>query len=434
MNPLSWCSCDGHGGEGQASTPRRSGTESALGVTRRGILAGAASGSVWWLAGQPALGRVLLSPKGGPGHVLVVVFLRGGADGLNIVVPYGEDAYYRSRPSLGIPKGQLLDLGGGFGMHPNMPALHRLYKEEKLGLVHAVGSQDRTRSHFEAMSAMERGVATNSAGEGGGWLARYLGASQAEGDSPLRAVAIGGLMPDSLRGATNALAIAELSEFRIVADKEESFRRALRELYGSGRDAMSQAGRETLTVLEALNRLDPGAYRPSGGATYPESELGSGLRQVAMLIKAEVGLEVACVDRGGWDTHVAQGSTEGWLAGNVLDVSESLDAFVKDLGSAMNGVTVVVQTEFGRRLRENSALGTDHGRASVFMALGAGIAGGKIHGRWPGLEAADLDDIGDLEVANDYRDLLAEILGLVRMADPSVVFPGHKVKTQGITA
>jgi uncharacterized protein (DUF1501 family) len=223
----------------------------------------------------------------------------------------------------------------------------------------------------------------------------------------LRAVAIGSVLPESLTGSS-ALALESLDRLRLESDDEGALRE-LRELYRQDASAVGASGDRLFRALDRLKSLNNGNYRPASGAEYPTSDLAEGLRQVAMLIKSGVGIEVAALDRGNWDTHVAQGSTDGWFAGNVADVAQSLAAFATDLGDHRKHVTVVVQTEFGRRLHENVALGTDHGRGSIMMVLGA--AGPvRVRGDWPGLREQDLDEVGDLRVANDYRLVLAEVL------------------------
>ena len=402
--------------------------------SRRNVLRGVALGGISWLTGIPsALANLTVRPKS-ERDTLVVLFLRGGADGLNIVVPYGEDAYHRSRPSLGLgaPNGarlgdRTLDLDGFFGFHPALAPILPLYKDGHLACIHAIGSGDGTRSHFEAMSAMERGL--NNLGPGSstvnGWIARYLNETADPTDSPLRAVAIGDVMPDSLRGAISASALAELNDYKL--NGSPTFQKGLESRYASGADEMAVAGRETLDVLRTLNRLDYKGYRPQGGATYPTSDLGNGLRQVAFLQKAEVGLEVAFLDKGGWDTHVAQGGSTGWQAGLLTDVAQSLQAFAADMGSRMNRTTVIVMTEFGRRAYENSGLGTDHGRGSVMFALGGHVLGGKVHSQWPGLEEHQLEGPGDLRVTTDYRRVLAEALSKrMGVTAPGAIFPSFE--------
>lgn len=409
-------------------------------LTRRQILtgvtlaaaAGAASGYEQSLS---ALASVTVGPRGKrqDGDALVVLFLRGGADGLNIVVPYGDDNYYKLRPSLALArpndrtadaKARALELDGYFGLHPALAPLLPLYQSGQMGIVHAIGSGDQTRSHFEAMATMERGIAHDT-GTASGWLARHLSTTAAPDDSPLRAVAISETMPDSLRGALAATALTSLTDFRLNApptgadnqihhahdDRNNALTDTLRGLYASHEvspDLLQSAGKETLAALDAVKRLDPAHYRPTPGAIYPNNELGNGFRQAACLIKGNVGLEVACLDMGGWDTHVAQGRDAGWQPSRLGDLARALAAFAADLGPHMTRVTTLVMTEFGRRAYENSGLGTDHGRASCWFLIGGGVQGGKVHADWPGLAEHQLDGPGDLRVTTDYRDVLAE--------------------------
>lgn len=417
------------------------GCDSYQSWSRRAILRGAALGGVAWMAGIPsALANLGFRAQPDGRDTLVVVFLRGGADGLNVVPPYLDDDYHRRRPSLRLrsPKEsaagtKTLDLDGFFGLHPSMAGLYPLYREGKMAVIQAVGSADQTRSHFEAMSAMERGLARLGPGSdtSNGWLARYLNHTAQEGDSPLRAVAIGDLMPDSLRGGLSAMALPDLGAFRLRGDR--AFRERLTEAYGSGDDAIATAGRETLRVLDTLNRLDYAGYRPTAPAAYPSSDLGNALKQVAFLLKAEVGLEVAFLDKGGWDTHVAQGSTTGWLAGLLEDVGNSLAAFTADIGPRLGKTTVVVMTEFGRRVYENSGLGTDHGRASCMFVMGGSTRGGKVYGDWPTLADDKLEGTGDLRVTTDYRDVLGEVLTRRMGLDQiDTVFPGLRHRPLGL--
>ena len=382
-------------------------------VTRRSVLLGGALGLVGWMARGSALADVSLSKT--PAKPIVHVFLRGGADGLNMVVPTHETAYFDARPNLAVRKTQ--DLGGGFGLHPALAPLFPFWADGKLAIVHAVGTEDRSRSHFEAMAAMERG------GANGGWLARYLAATEPRDPSPLRALAHGDTLPEMLRGGPPALALRELDEFRLADDP--SFRRMLDGMYAGGDDAVRVAGRQTLATLDVLHALDPKAYRPRHGARYPDSDLASGLRQVAMLLRAGVGLEAACLDHGVWDTHVGQ---DGFHPRLMAELSGALAAFATDLGPELDGVTVVAMSEFGRRVGENAGLGTDHGRAAPAFLLGGGVRGG-FHGPWPGL--ADLDPVGDLRVGTDARSVLASAL---RLRDPSAVFPGVREGMRGLYA
>ena len=443
-------------------------------LTRRQILTGAALAAATGATNGfgrslSALANVTLSPhlqKTG-GDVLVALFLRGGADGLNILIPHGEDAYYSLRPNLALPRpndrrvaanARALDLDGFFGLHPSLAPLLPFYKEGNLAPIHAVGSGDQTRSHFEAMATMERGIAADT-GAASGWLARHLTATAGESDSPLRAVALADMMPDSLRGASNATSLLSLADYRLVVPtgsenkthhappRTDAIVETLRGLYskepaGSDktefplhppREVLTAAGHETLQALDAVKRLDPANYRPAPGARYPQDIIGDGFRQAACLIKGEVGVEVAALNMGGWDTHAAQGRDSGWQPNLLRLLAEALSAFVTDLGPRMERVTVLVMTEFGRRAGENFSLGTDHGRASCMFLLGGGIAGGKVASDWPGLKPGQLDG-GDLKVTTDYRDILAEVVAR-RLKNPNLteVFPEYSPRFRHIT-
>ena len=382
-------------------------------VTRRSILLGGALGLVGWMGRGSALADVALSRT--PVRPLVHIFLRGGADGLNMVVPTHERAYFDARPNLAVRK--TTPLGGGFGLHPALAPLFPFWDEGRMAIIHAVGTEDRSRSHFEAMAAMERG------GAAGGWLARYLTATARKDPSPLRAIAHGDTLPEMLRGGPPALALRSIGDFRLAGDP--SFRALLDGMYAGGDDAIRAAGRQTLATLDTLGALDPKTYRPRHGADYPDSDLGGGLKEVAMLLRAGVGLEAACLDHGVWDTHVGQ---DGFHPRLMTELAEALAAFAGDLGPELDGVTTVVMSEFGRRVGENAGLGTDHGRAAPAFLLGGGVRGG-LHGPWPGLD--DLDSVGDLRVGTDARAVLASAL---RLRDPAKVFPGVRAGIAGLYA
>ena len=444
LSPRDWWSCDGQGGR-ESERPRHATPASATawpdveGFTRRGVLATFGLAALAWAMPRTALSQVAVSPESN-GNVLVCVFLRGGLDGLSAVVPYADDDYHRARPSLGLgapndrnAAGRTLKLSDTFGLSPALGALMPLYESRQMAVVHAVGSRDQTRSHFEAMNAMERGLAAPGEGDASGWLARHLAARPASTASPLRAVAFGGVMPDSLRGAPGATAIQKLEDFRLQTRDAQSARARLGKLYADGTDEMAVAGRETLSVLDTLNRLDVTGYRPQNRAAYPTTGFGQGLRQAACLIRADVGLEIASLDMGGWDTHVAQGTAVGWLPTLLQELGDSLAAFAQDLGPTMRNVTISVQTEFGRRVAENAGLGTDHGRGSVMFLIGGGVQGGQVHADWPGLAPEKLEEPGDLRVTTDYRDVMAELLS-ARTPNPAIarVFPGHRPKSLGL--
>ncbi len=427
-----WYSCDG---EGQSPAE--------AGLSRRNLLRTAATlgtAGLWWAGAKSALSQVAVREDRSDGNVVVIIFLRGGADALNLVAPYAEDAYYRERPTLALRKPtdkavganqKLADLDGFFGLAPALSSLLPLYESGELGFIHAVGSGDQTHSHFEAMSTMERGLRNQADATGGGWLGRHL-RSKAGSASPLRAVAFSSIMPDSLGGATSALAVESLEQFQL-SQNDTRLRSALLEMYEGGDDAISHSGRETLKVLDSLQKVNPKEYRPDHGAVYPNHFAGDALRQVAFLIKQDLGLEVACLDVGGWDTHVAQGQTEGWLPSLLGDLGRCIAAFRQDMGPEMSKVTVIVQSEFGRRLAENSGFGTDHGAGGVMMALGGGVKGGKVYGDWPGIGPGQLTGPGDLKITTDYRTVLSELL-IKRLQTPNIseVFPNFRTQPIGV--
>ena len=361
-------------------------------------------------------------PSVGPvGDMLLVVFLRGAADGLNIVVPHGDDVYYRNRPTLAIARpddprstamDRSIDLDGFFGLHPSLEPIMDAWEVGQLAFIHACGSPEDSHSHFRAMEYMERGV-IDEVGPASGWLNRHLALLDSGNQSPLRGLGWGEALPRSLQGSVPVMALASIADAHLSGELEAArlFRESLQILYRSDQE-MSLLGAETIRVLEALESIDPQKYRPEGDRSYPETEFAQGLRQLAMLIKAEIGLEVAAIDLGGWDTHFGQGGVQGHMARLLADLAGGLAAFHADLEAKMDRVTVVVMTEFGRRVAENASLGTDHGHGGVMMIMGGGVLGGRVHADWPGLEEGQLFGPGDLHVTTDYRDILSEILEL----------------------
>ncbi|ARU40360.1 hypothetical protein CCB80_04090 [Armatimonadetes bacterium Uphvl-Ar1] len=432
MKNHNWTFCDG---DGRLDRPQPQ-------FSRRQILTASASliaGGVWWAGSKTALGQAYIRSDRSNGPIFVSLFLRGGADGLNIVAPYGEDDYYRLRPSLAIaqPKSnkperqRLTDLDGFFGVNPALLPLFPDYAEGNLAFVHAVGSYDTTHSHFQAMSTMELGLKNEVGRVNGGWLARHLN-STSERQAPLRAVAFSSTMPDSLSGANGALAINHLSEYRLQNDSK-NWHQDLTALYDRGDNEIAAAGRDTLRVLKLLNEQDPRSYQPSSGANYPNTQLGQAFRETAFLIKQDVGLEVACLDSVGWDSHITQGNTEGWLYELLKDVADSIAAFRTDLKSDMNRIVICVQTEFGRRVAENSGLGTDHGAGGCMILLGEPVNGGKVYGDWPTLVPDSLTGPGDLQVTTDYRNILADISTThLKNMQTEELFPGLTHQTQKI--
>ncbi|MCC7206309.1 MAG: DUF1501 domain-containing protein [Anaerolineae bacterium] len=378
--------------------------------------------------------------QGAPGDVLVAVFLRGGMDGLNVVVPYAEGGlYYDRRPTIAIPApgdgdDAALDLDGRFGLHPALRPLKDIYDAGTLAVIHAAGSPDPSRSHFDAMEFMERGT-PGAKNTPTGWISRHLQSAAWQNTSPFRAVGMGAMVQSSLQGPVSALALRSIVDFHLGGreDMLEAIQRTLSGLYSidAPQDLLRTQARETFAVLDIMSRLTATEYTPDAGAEYPDTEFGLGLKQVAQLIKAGVGLEVACVDLGGWDTHEDQGGAEGWQAGLLSELGAGLAALNADLGDAMNNVCVVTMSEFGRRVDENASRGTDHGHGNAMFVMGGGVSGG-LYADWPGLADEALDD-GDLAITTDYRDVLSEIL-VARVLNPALdqVFPGYTYAPRGI--
>lgn len=352
-------------------------------------------------------------------RTLVVVFLRGGADGLALVPAIGDDAYHVARPTIGIAVRDAIALDHRFALHPRLAALAPLFHDGALGVVHAVGSDDTMRSHFEAQDLMEHGGAG-----GGGWLGRFLRA-RGGATSALSAVAIGQEYPESLRGAPSVAVMRSLDEFTF-ASGDAPMLRALASLYASDSNALggrlAPAAHDTIAALRRIAELRTEPLRARGD--YPDDEFGRSLAEVARLVRGRVGLSVATIDLGGWDSHFTQGT----ILDPLMDrLARGLAAFHSDLGPVeMEGVTVVVMTEFGRRVAENASFGTDHGRGSVMFVLGAGAEGGRVRARWPGLEAGVLDGPGDVPVTTDYREALAPILQRHGVLEVGAIFPQWK--------
>lgn len=374
-------------------------------------------------------------------HSLVCVFLRGGADTLNMVVPYGDDQYYTLRPTLSISPPNRS--GGGdasirlndfYAFHPGMRPLFPIFDEGRLGIVQSVGSDNPTGSHFDAQDQMERGESYKRP-LGGGWLGRYLRVREGDDIAPLSAVAIGTTIPESLRGAPSVSALESVEEIQIKSPSGDSspVASALSAMYGADVGVLRQPGLITLDLLKRVERLRGNHYRPDNGAEYPDDSFGAGLREIARLVKADVGLEVACIDLGGWDTHFFQGTTGGLQAGVIDQLAQGFAAFDSDLLHHRDKVTTIVITEFGRRIYENGSMGTDHGRGFAMMATGSGINGGKVHGVWPGLEEEAAPGPGGLKINFDYRSVLWEVLdGVMGNPNAGKIFPGFKRANVGL--
>lgn len=365
--------------------------------------------------------------------ILVAIFQRGAVDGLNVVVPHGEQRYYELRPTIAVARpgsgaDSAIDLDGYFGFHPALKALKPIYDQQRLAIVHAVGSPDPTRSHFDAQDYMESGTPGRKATTDG-WMNRALTPESKK--SPVRAVSFGPELARTLRGRNEAVSISNLNDFQVSDSRGAA---SFESMYSSTIDkVLNGTGRETFEAVKMMQSLQKQGYTPGGGARYPNGRLGQSLKQIAQLIKADVGLEVAFTDVGGWDTHVNEAPQLNRLLGEFGD---ALAAFYQDLGDRMADVSVVTMSEFGRTARENGNRGTDHGHANVMFAFGGDIQGGKIYGEWPGLAEEQLYENRDLNLTTDFRDVLGELvtrhLGNRQIAS---VFPGYEQpKFRGLVA
>jgi uncharacterized protein (DUF1501 family) len=358
---------------------------------------------------------ILAQTKSALNRRLVVVFQRGAADGLNMVVPYREKHYYEMRPSIGIPQNQVLDLDGFFGFHPSLSAFQPLYEQGHLAVIHAVGSPDMSRSHFDAQDYMESGTpGVKSTTDG--WLNRALQDEDQrthEARTAFRAVALGSEVPRTLAGKIPAIALSNVNHF-VVGEKGKTTSPAagaFEAMYSdSGDRIFHAAGEETFEAVKMLRAANPAQYAASPGAEYPGTEFGGNMRQIAQLLKADLGVETAFTDLSGWDTHHDQGSVNGQLSNRLRDFSDTIAAFWRDLGDDAEHVTLVTLSEFGRTARENGTGGTDHGHANVMFVLGGKVKGGKVYGRWPGLGKEQLNEGRDLALTTDFRLVLGEVV------------------------
>jgi uncharacterized protein (DUF1501 family) len=384
--------------------------------------------AMFGLGAAPAwLGRAVYAADGPARRkkILVAIFQRGAVDGLNVVVPYGEKRYYELRPSIAIPQNAVVDLNGFFGLHPSLAALKPLYESKRLAVIDAVGSPDPTRSHFDAQDYMESGTPGRKATLDG-WMNRALPGMEAKA-SPVRAISLGSNLARTLRGRNDAVAINNLNDFQIRDARSSA---TFESMYDSTLDTTFHgAGRETFDAVKIMQSIQKQTYTPANSAKYPNGRFGQNLLQIARLIKADVGLEVAFADIGGWDTHVnevAAVPTQGVLANNLSDFGNALAAFYQDLGDRMEDVTVVTMSEFGRTARENGNRGTDHGHANVMFVMGGAVHGGQIYGDWPGLADEQLYEGRDLNLTTDFRDVLGELVAR-HLGNPNLktVFPGY---------
>jgi uncharacterized protein (DUF1501 family) len=355
--------------------------------------------------------------------ILITVFQRGAADGISVVAPYGDRNYAAARPQIAVPAPRsgaadaALDLDGFFGFHPSLNPLKSIYDEGHLAVVHAVGSPDSTRSHFDAQDYMEAGAPGNK-GVADGWLNRYMQGSPKADANAFRAIAMDAKMPRTLMGPAPALALARIQDFD-VRTPDNRRGGGTSELYAAFEAMWNNS---TFDAVKMLKNANPQRFQPENGARYPGGQFGQGLLQMAQLIKADIGLEVGFLDIGGWDTHTNQA---GQLTQRLREYGEGLGAFYRDLGDRMRNVVVLTMTEFGRSIKQNGSGGTDHGHASALFVMGGPVKGKKVYGKWPGLATGDLYEGRDLALTTDFRDVFTEILRKhMRAADTAKVFPG----------
>ena len=400
-------------------------------ITRRGFMKGSALALVGTSTIPQFLVRSVMAETAtaqANGKKLVVIFQRGAADGLNIVVPYTEPNYYALRPTIAIPQNQVLDLDGRFGLHPALKAFQPLFQQGHLALVHAVGSPDSTRSHFDAQDYMESGTPGLKSTQDG-WLNRALQDERlAKQATAFRAVSMGSDVARTLQGKVPAVAITNVQDFNVGGrgPAPSATSNAFQAMYGGSTDrALSSEGNETFEAMRMLKSTDPAHYQPASGVVYPNTPFSNSMKQVAQLMKANLGVEAAFADIGDWDTHVNQGSTQGRLNNRLKEFSEAIAAFWNDMGQDAEHITLVTMSEFGRTAKQNGTGGTDHGHGNVMFVLGGGVRGGKVYGRWPGLSTEQLNEGRDLAITTDYRQVLGELTQRsLGTRDLDKVFPG----------
>lgn len=372
----------------------------------------------------------------GKKKVLVTIFQRGAVDGLNMIVPHGDGEYYDLRRTIAVPRpgktDGALDLDGHFGLHPAMQALTPFWKSKQLAVIHSAGSPENTRSHFDAQDYMESGTPGNKSTRDG-WLNRLLQSTAGKDASPFRAVSMTSSLPRALYGRAPSVAMTNLSDFAIKAGLyTQDFKGGFEGIYQqNAKDSLSETGRETFEAVNFLKQANPAQFKADNGAVYPNTDFGRSMRQIAQLIKAGVGLEVAFTDTGNdvrWDTHTNEGGSRGQLSNFLRTFSQAIAAFATDLGKGMDDVTLLTMSEFGRTARENGSRGTDHGHGNAMMVLGNSVKGGKVYGDWKGLRNDQLNEGRDLAVTTDFRDVFAEVASKhLGSKDLNSLFPKYTV-------
>jgi uncharacterized protein (DUF1501 family) len=370
-------------------------------------------------------------------RILITIFQRGAVDGLNMIVPFAEREYYASRPSIAIARpgadDGAIDLDGFFGLHPRLAPLKPLWDAKQLAIVHASGSTDPTRSHFDAQDYMETATPGVKSTQDG-WLNRCLHAREHAEATPFRAVALGGQLPRALHGTAPALAISQIGQFGIRAGQAtDAMQSSFAAEYAAAADqVLNRTGGQAFDAVRMLKAADPLKYQPANGAEYPRTGYGDALKQIAQLVKADVGLEIAFAEAGGWDTHANQGAAVGELARRLDDFGRGIAALTRDLGDRMDDVVILTMSEFGRAVAENGNRGTDHGHGNAMLVIGGGrVRGGRVYGRWPGLAREQRFDGRDLAVTTDFRSVFAEVVrGHLSVTDTRTIFPGFTDQTR----
>jgi uncharacterized protein (DUF1501 family) len=397
---------------------------------RNGALAIAGTAAIPSFLVRSVLGEAATNP----GRRLVVVFQRGAADGLNVVVPYREKDYYDMRPGIAIPENRVLDLDGFFGLHPSLAPFKPLYDQGHLAIVHAAGSPDVSRSHFDAQDFMESGTPGVKATEDG-WLNRALQEEDLRRRQPhtaFRALALGSQVPRTLAGKVPAIALASVNSFAVGGrgPNPSPAANAFQAMYGESGDSILHAtGEETFEAVKMLRDANPAQYKPAPGIEYPNNDFGNNMKQIAQLLKSNLGVEAAFTDVGGWDTHQNQGGVNGQLSDRLREFSSAIAAFWRDMGDGAANITLVTMSEFGRTARENGTGGTDHGHANAMFVLGGTVKGGKVYGRWPGLANGQLNEGRDLAVTTDFRQVLGEVVAKsIGSRNLETIFPGAQLR------
>lgn len=381
--------------------------------------------------------RAAVTSDTGRKKVLVTIFQRGAVDGLNMLVPHGDSEYYNIRPTIGIPKPGAVDgaikLDDTFGLHPSLKPFASLYESKQLAVVTAAGSPDNTRSHFDAQDYMESGTPGNK-GTRDGWLNRVLQSMNEKDASPFRAVSLTQQLPRALYGRAPSVAMANLGDFAIKAGiYTQNMAGGFEGIYQqNAKDSLGETGRETFEAVNFLKKADPAQFKPENGAVYPVTPFARNMQQIAQLIKANVGLEVAFTDTPGlnWDTHANEGGARGQLANLLNNFSQAIAAFTQDLGKRMDDVVVLTMSEFGRTARENGTRGTDHGHANTMFVIGNSVKGGKVYGDFKGLKPDQLNEGRDLALTTDFRDVFAEVAyKQLGSKDLAKIFPNYTAST-----